>query len=251
MSHTEFPKDKTNESVRPLKRIFDAVPKRYDFLNRLLTFRMDERWRRKAAIRCIEDTPSTVMDLCCGTGDLALRLASLSGQEMEIIGLDFSPDMLGVARSKAKRLGLDKSVRFIEGDATSMDFPDGYFDVVCIAFGFRNLTWRSPSREPALAEIRRVLRPGGKFIVVETSQPTNRLLRAGFHTYMDMAAAPIGGWLSGHKPAYKYLAKSAKNFYNAQEVCTMLEDAGFHVTQVSPLMGGLAAIHETMLGESR
>jgi demethylmenaquinone methyltransferase / 2-methoxy-6-polyprenyl-1,4-benzoquinol methylase len=230
---------------RPLKRMFDAVPKRYDRLNRLLTLRLDERWRRRAARRCLENNPARVLDLCCGTGDLALHLARLAAGQVEIVGLDYSADMLELACKKAALSDSGQTVRFIEGDAASMEFDDGYFDSVGIAFGFRNLTWHNPLRDQALAEVRRVLRPGGTFVIVETSQPRNRVWRAGFHTYLSAAVRPMGGWISGRKAAYKYLAESAKNFYDAQEVCTLLSKAGFEKAQVKILMGGVAAIHVT------
>jgi demethylmenaquinone methyltransferase/2-methoxy-6-polyprenyl-1,4-benzoquinol methylase len=233
-------RDAENDTHRPLKRMFDAVPGSYDLLNRLLTVRMDERWRKRAARRCLEDRPCRVLDLCCGTGDLAHHLARLAGASPpEIVGLDYSPEMLELARAKAGHLG----VCFVEGDAAAMEFPDGHFDAVGIAFAFRNLTWRNPLRERALGEIRRVIRPGGRFVIVETSQPGSGLLRAGFHTYLRAAVAPLGGLVSGHKTAYRYLAESARNFYRVDELCAMLSEAGFGEIRVEKLLGGVAAIH--------
>jgi demethylmenaquinone methyltransferase/2-methoxy-6-polyprenyl-1,4-benzoquinol methylase len=228
---------------RPLKRMFDAVPDRYDLLNRLLTLRLDERWRRRAARWRLKGTPSRVLDLCCSTGDLALQIARLSDGAVEIVGLDFSEAMLDVARKKAAQSDLEQTVRFVEGDAAAMEFPDGHFDSVGIAFAFRNLTWRNPLREQALAEVRRVLRPGGTFVIVETSQPANGVLRSVFHAYLNAVAAPVGGWISGHKEAYRYLAESASNFFNAREVCSLLESGGFEHVHVETLIGGVATIH--------
>jgi len=227
----------------PLKRMFDAVPRRYDLLNRVLTLGRDERWRRRAARRCLEGSPLRVLDLCCGTGDLTRHLARLAKSGTEIFGLDYSQGMLDVAQAKLIAANLERPVRFIAGDAAAMKFPEGYFDAVGIAFAFRNLTWRNPLRERALGEIRRVLRPGGRFIIVETSQPAGCVLRKGFHAYLKSFAGPVGTVLSRHPSAYRYLAESARKFYGPGEVTTMLQSAGFELVSAEPLLGGAAAIH--------
>ena len=234
---------------RPLKNIFDSVSPRYDRLNRVLTWGMDEQWRARAARCCLADGPVRVLDLCCGTGDLALHLAAAAKEAVDITGLDYSAPMLTVARQKAARYGLEASpaskrcVRFIEGDAASMGLQDDTFDAVGIAFAFRNLTWRNPVRDSALAEVRRVLRPGGRFVVLETSQPDNPVLRGVFHLYMRLGVATVGGWISGQRTAYRYLATSAREFHSAGQVSQMLATAGFASVCVRPLIGGIAAIH--------
>lgn len=236
-------KNSHNQTRRPLKRMFDAVPERYDLLNRTLTMRLDESWRRRAAAICLERSPSAVLDLCCGTGDLALHVSRGAAATVEVVGLDYSPSMLEIAYRKFKRAGIDPIPRVVEGDAACMDFPDDCFDVVGIAFGFRNITWKNPIKDKALSEVRRVLRPGGRFVIVETSQPENRLLRAGFHSYLKVAVSLVGAELSGNKGAYRYLAESARRFYDANEVSSMLADAGLPTQRVERLLGGAAAIH--------
>jgi len=228
---------------RPLKRMFDSVPDRYDLLNRLLTLRLDEAWRNRAADVCLSDDPNRVMDLCCGTGDLAVHLRKRAAGHVEILGVDYSAAMLAAARRKADRAEESHTIEFVEGDAASLVFPDSHFDAVGIAFAFRNLTWKNSLRQQALSEVGRVLRPGGSFVIVETSQPRNRFLRAGFHAYLKTAVAGLGGTISGHRGAYRYLAESARRFYNAAEVASMLEVAGFQMSSVSTLLGGIAAIH--------
>lgn len=221
--------------------MFDAVPRRYDLLNRLLTLRLDERWRKRAATRCLEKQPGAVLDLCCGTGDLILQLAHQAASDVALFGLDYSPDMLAVARKKAQRAG--RGVQLVEGDASNLPFAENRFDAVGIAFAFRNVTWKNPLRDAVLAEVHRVLVPGGRFVIVETSQPRSRVLRAGFRAYLRGAVAPVGTWLSGHRSAYRYLAHSARNFYTSQEVCDLLGSAGFESIQARRLMGGVAALH--------
>lgn len=223
--------------------MFNAVPARYDLCNRVLTLGFDEGWRTLAARACLADGARRVLDLCCGTGDLALHLARQAGPEAQLTGLDFSPGMLELARAKAQRSSTGQRVNFIEGDATAMPFPDEHFDSVGIAFAFRNLTWRNPLKDSALAEVFRVLRPGGRFVIVETSQPANALMRWGCHTYLSAVAAPVGGLISGKPPAYKYLAESARSYFTAGEICALLEGAGFAEPRAMLLLGGVAALH--------
>jgi demethylmenaquinone methyltransferase/2-methoxy-6-polyprenyl-1,4-benzoquinol methylase len=219
--------------------MFDAVPRRYDMLNRLLTLRFDEAWRVLAARSVLADRPASVLDLCCGTGDLVNHIARRAGQDVELTALDYSAGMLELARGKLAV----RDVTFVEGDAAALPFADGRFGAVGIAFAFRNLTWKNPLREAALGEVLRVLAPGGRFVIIETSQPANGLWRAVFHGYLRWIAGPLGSALSGHPEAYRYLALSARNFYGAAEVCGILRAAGFAKATASPLLGGIAALH--------
>ncbi len=223
--------------------MFDTVPDRYDLLNRLLTLRLDEYWRKLAALKCLENKPSRVLDLCCGTGDLALQIANRSPIEVMQFALDYSPGMLEVAQAKLARYAPDRRVQFTEGDASEMPFESNYFDSVGIAFAFRNLTWRNPLSELALAEVLRVLKPGGRFVIIETSQPNNALLRAIFHAYLRFITAPLGSFVSGHPRAYLYLALSARKFYGNAEVTELLTNGGFTDVVGQPLLGGIAALH--------
>ena len=232
----------------PLKSMFESVPRRYDLLNRLLTLGFDERWRRAAVESCLHDRPARVLDLCCGTGDLVARLARDAPPETVVVGLDFSPQMLEHARRKLEQTAAGRQVELIEGNAARMPFADGEFDSVGIAFGFRNLTWRNPLRDAALAEVHRVLRPGGRFVIAETGQPRWGALRAGYHAFMAAAVAPLGGWISGERGAYRYLAGSARGFYGATAVSEMLREAGFEGIEARSLLGGVAALHVATRG---
>lgn len=233
------PRPTTPTAPRPLKRMFDVVPERYDLLNRLLTLRFDEAWRKAAAQQLLAGRPRRVLDLCCGTGDLVRQLARRAPADTQLSALDFSAGMLAIARRKLQSY----PVEFVEGDAAALPFADGQFGAVGTAFAFRNLTWKNPLKDAALAEVLRVLEPGGRFVIVETSQPRNRAWRWLFHTYLKRLAGPLGSAISGHPEAYRYLALSARNFFAADEVCAMLRDAGFAEVTATPLLGGIAALH--------
>lgn len=223
--------------------MFQSVPPSYDLLNRLLTFRFDERWRKQAARKILAGKPARVLDLCTGTGDLALRLREGAKAGTGIWGLDYSMPMLERAGAKAAKKGLP-DIQFIHGDAASMPFEDGFFDAVGIAFAFRNLTWKNPDTGKFLSEILRVLKPGGKFVVVETSQPRNRLFRGLVHFYLRRVSAPIGGIISGNRVAYHYLAHSAIHYYTAGEVRQLLLDAGFSTASHRLFLNGVAGLWE-------
>jgi demethylmenaquinone methyltransferase/2-methoxy-6-polyprenyl-1,4-benzoquinol methylase len=227
--------------TRPLHGMFTAVPRRYDLVNHVITWFLDKRWRRKAAKECLAARPRWVLDLCCGTGDLAIDIARLADRNVEVTGIDYSEPMLRIANIKAA--ASETEVAFIYGDAAAMPFSDGYFECVGISFAFRNLTYKNPLTKSYLSEVHRVLAPGGRFVIVETSQPKSGLIRTLFHLYLRCFVAHAGHWLSGNKSAYRYLAESARNFYNADEVKDLLLSSGFREFYSRPLLFGAAAIY--------
>ncbi|MBI5502477.1 MAG: ubiquinone/menaquinone biosynthesis methyltransferase [Deltaproteobacteria bacterium] len=223
--------------------MFAGVPGSYDLLNRVFTFGFDQRWRRCAVEECLFDRPRRVLDLCSGTGDLAVMLSGSADPGASVVAADFSEPMLAVARAKAESAGVAGRIEFRVADAAALPFADGEFDAAGIAFGFRNLTWKNPGREKHLAEVRRVLAHGARFVVVETSRPPFSALRTGFDAWMAAAVAPLGGLISGQGGAYRYLARSARGFYRADEVDALLLGAGFRTVQHRLFLGGVAALH--------
>lgn len=227
---------------RPLYKIFTAVPPSYDLINRLFTLRLDERWRAQAAKECLAGSSGRIMDLCTGTGDLAIRLAKMNDGGTEITGFDYSMPMLELAKRKAAKAKQDKII-FKQGDAAAIPYPDGYFDSIGIAFAFRNLTFKNHDTPKFLTEIHRVLRPGGKFVIIESSQPQRSWLRALFRFYTRYIVYPVGSRVSGNKAAYKYLSYSVINYYIPEEICDLLKDYGFSEVTFKRLSGGISALH--------
>jgi demethylmenaquinone methyltransferase/2-methoxy-6-polyprenyl-1,4-benzoquinol methylase len=230
-------------SRSPLQRMFAAVPRRYDAVNRLATFGLDQRWRKLTVGELLSLAPSRALDLCTGTGDLAVLLAEACPAETSIAAVDFSAPMLGAAMRKASSRGAKARIAFALADAATLPFPSAAFDVVGIGFGLRNLTWRNAHAGAHLAEILRVLRPGGRLVAAETSQPRAGVVRLGFRAYLRAVVGPLGGLVSGNRGAYAYLADSAARFYTDDEIGALLVEAGFCRVRHTPLWAGAAAIH--------
>lgn len=232
----------------PLYDLFAAVPPTYDLLNRVVSLGMDRAWKRTAARACLEGRPRRILDLCSGTGDLALEILRLAAPGVEVTAFDFSRPMLeraarkaGGAARRASRAGAD--LHLVLGDAGAMPFSDGAFDCAGISFGFRNLTWRNPRSERHLAEVARVLAPGGRFVVVETSQPRSSLVRALFRAYLRGFVGPVGSLVSRNGAAYRYLAESIARFYDGSEVERLLLGSGFREVRRRGFACGAVALH--------
>jgi len=232
-----------SQKPEPLHGMFTTVPPRYDLVNRIITLGLDERWRRLAAAACLENKPQQVLDLGCGTGDLTINIARLAGEGVQITGLDYSLPMLERARQKATGAGVGEKVKFAHGEAAKIPLPDGHFDCVGISFAFRNLTYKNPLVLHHLAEVKRVLKPGGRYVIVESSQPENRVIRTLFHLYLRVLVGPVGILLSGHKGAYRYLAESTSRYYSPKELMEMLLAAGFRSVDYRPLLFGAVGLH--------
>lgn len=227
-------------SGKPLQKMFNQVPQQYDLINRILTFRMDESWRRTAVKDILRENPEHVMDLGTGTGDMAIRIAR-ADNNIQVTGYDFSAPMMEVARKKTQKLQL-KNVDFVEGDAAKMPFDNNSFDVVGISFAFRNMTYKNKNTPLYLREILRVLRPGGKMIAVESSQPKSAFIRFFFRFYLKYLVSGLGSKLGSNEGAYHYLAYSALHFYTPTELTKLLEENGFNRVEHKQMFFGAAAI---------
>ena len=223
-----------------IRDMFSAIAYRYDLLNHLLSFNIDKLWRRKAVNLLRKDLVrdrGLCLDLCCGTADLALEMSRRG--KAQIVGCDFSHPMLQLGRQKIWKQNLDARIQVIEGDGLNLPFPSQTFDALGIAFGLRNLE----SVAGGLCEMCRVLKPGGKLIVLEFSKPTNPLFHKLFHFYFFSVLPGIGNYISKHKHAYTYLPNSVSQFPDQAELAKTLAHCGFQKVGYMNLSGGIAAIH--------
>jgi demethylmenaquinone methyltransferase/2-methoxy-6-polyprenyl-1,4-benzoquinol methylase len=217
--------------------MFAGIAGRYDLLNHLLSGNVDKRWRRLVA-RTLQPSlveGARVLDVACGTGDLSLVLDDAGAGQ--VIGLDFCRPMLEVARRKAE--ADSRAVPFVEGDALRLPFADETFDAVTIAFGLRNLAGVADG----LAELRRVLRPGGRVAVLEFSSPLMPGFHALFRFYFTRVLPRIGGLVSGSRGAYEYLPDSVSKFPDQKRLAELMREAGFESVVYRNLTGGIAALH--------
>lgn len=225
----------------PLKDFYGDIYGTYDRINRIFTFGRDSLWRKKAASECLRFNPEKVLDLCTGTGDFILEIARQVGEGVSLTGYDFSSAMLEVAREKSrvfKERSQTPDIDFVEGDVIKMPFDTGLFDALGITFGIRNLVFENSNADRHLAEMRRVLRVGGQLVVLESSRPKNGLWRIFNSIYLQFFLPYLGGIISGNLKAYRYLARSSKNYYSIREMGAILENAGFVVTKNEPLFLG-------------
>ena len=228
----------TTEHARRVREMFATIAVRYDLLNHLLSGNIDKRWRRlvaKTLVATLSRSDARVLDVACGTGDLSLTLFE-SGQA-RIVGIDFCRPMLAIAASKAGRSGF--SVPFVEGDALDLPFDDGLFEAATIAFGLRNLS----SLEAGFKELLRVLKPGGRVVVLEFSKPGTPVLRSLFRVYFTKLLPLFGGLISGSKSAYQYLPESVSQFPDQAELARLMTQVGFEEVTFQNLTGGIAALH--------
>ncbi len=217
-----------------VRTMFDRIVPRYDLMNHLMTFGMDFRWRKIIARRAAA-MGDHVLDVATGTGDVAFEIQAAGARE--VTGLDFSPEMIAAAHAKAR--ARDSDIDFLVGDAMALPFPDDAFDACTVSFGLRNM----PDYGAAIAEMTRVLRPGGKFICLETTPYRKPVLGPLFSFYFHRIV-PILGWiLSGSYDAYRYLPQSVAAFPTTTQLVMLMRAAGLTNTHVTTLGFGTVAIH--------
>ncbi len=218
--------------------MFANIAGRYDLLNHLLSMNIDKRWRRLVANSLqstLERSEAQVLDVACGTGDLSLMI--LESGKARVVGIDFCRPMLEIANAKACKAGL--MVPFVEGDALELPFSDRTFEAATIAFGLRNLT----SVETGFKELLRILKPGGRVVVLEFSKSTTPVLRAVFRIYFTKILPRLGGLVSGSRSAYEYLPDSVERFPDQKALALLMTQAGFDQVSFQNLTGGIAALH--------
>jgi demethylmenaquinone methyltransferase/2-methoxy-6-polyprenyl-1,4-benzoquinol methylase len=221
---------------REVERMFDRIAGPYDMMNRVMTAGLDRRWRELAAEATGLGNGATALDACCGTGDLALALARLVGRGGQVTGLDFSGEMLERARKKGRQANAAE-IAWVQGDATRMPFGDNSFAAATIGFGLRNL----PDPEDGLRELARVVRPGGKVVVLEITQPASGPLKPFYGVWFDRVVPALGKVLDND--AYSYLPASVRRFPPPGELGAMFWRAGMRDVRYRLLASGIVALH--------
>jgi demethylmenaquinone methyltransferase / 2-methoxy-6-polyprenyl-1,4-benzoquinol methylase len=216
--------------------MFDRIAPRYDRLNRLLSGGVDTAWRREAVREALRDEPARVLDVATGTADLALMLKR-ARPEAEVIGVDFAEAMLAVGRDKVRRAGVD--LLLLHGDALALPFEDASFDALTVAYGLRNFA----DVDAGLREMRRVLRPGGRAVVLEFPPPPANLAGRVLRWYGRTVMPTLGGWISGDRTAYAYLPASTEAFLAPDDLALALSAAGFAGVRHRLQSFGVSAVH--------
>ncbi|WP_199269650.1 bifunctional demethylmenaquinone methyltransferase/2-methoxy-6-polyprenyl-1,4-benzoquinol methylase UbiE [Formosa sp. L2A11] len=232
-------KDSDLGKKEQVTKMFDNISGTYDDLNRVISFGIDIKWRKKVVELVKNTNPNSVLDIATGTGDLAINLAETNAEK--IIGLDISPGMLDVGKQKIKAKKLEGTIEMILGDSENMPFEDNSFDAITVAFGVRNFE----TLEKGLAEILRVLKPNGIFVILETSVPVKTPFKQGYKLYTNHIMPTIGKLFSKDKSAYKYLSDSAAVFPHGEALNNILKKIGFINVEAFPQTFGVATIYKS------
>ena len=231
-------KDSDLSKKEQVAGMFNDIAKRYDFLNRFLSAGIDIGWRKKGLKQLVAIKPTTLLDVATGTADVAILASSMLNPE-KIIGIDISDGMLEIGRQKIKKLSLENKIELFNGDSEAIKFEDNSFDAVTVSFGVRNFQ----DLEKGLSEIKRVLKPGGKLMVLEFSKPKLPLVKAVYNFYMKLVNPNMGRLFSKNKNAYKYLDESIKKFPEGKNFINVLDKLGYKETYNKTLSLGICSIY--------
>lgn len=230
-------KDKSDAKKKQVADMFDSISGKYDFLNHFLSLGIDIRWRKKAIKRLQDLQPRHILDIATGTGDFAIESLKLGPEK--VIGVDISEGMLNVGREKMKKRGLSEIIDLQSGDSENLQFEDNSFDAVIVAFGVRNFE----NLEKGLAEMNRVLRPGGRAVILEFSKPTIFPFKQLYNFYFRWILPKIGKLVSKDNAAYTYLPESVNEFPYGNAFLSVLEKTGYKNTTCKPLTLGISSIY--------
>jgi demethylmenaquinone methyltransferase/2-methoxy-6-polyprenyl-1,4-benzoquinol methylase len=230
-------KNSTLGKKEQVTQMFDTISENYDGLNRVISFGIDVKWRKKVLQLVAQKNPKTILDIATGTGDLAILLSKTNAQK--IIGLDLSAGMLEIGKKKVEEKNLQHKIEMVLGDSENIPFADNYFDAITVSFGIRNFE----TLEKGLSEILRVLKPNGIFVILETSVPTRFPYKQGYGFYTKYILPLIGKLFSKDNVAYGYLSESANNFPFGEKLNNILQKIGFIEVKHSPQTFGVATIY--------
>jgi demethylmenaquinone methyltransferase/2-methoxy-6-polyprenyl-1,4-benzoquinol methylase len=233
------PYDQSNlDKKEQVAQMFNSIAFKYDFLNRFLSFGVDVWWRKKAIAQIKQVKPQNILDVATGTGDVAIMTYKLLHPRL-ITGIDISEGMLQLGRSKIEKLGLAGHIVLQSGDSETINFPACTFDAITVAFGVRNFQ----NLEKGLAEMYRVLKPGGKLVVLEFSRPKQPLFKALCNWYMNVFTPNVGKIFSKNKDAYQYLTNSVQAFPEREMFTGIMQATGYSQTYFKPLSLGVCCIY--------
>lgn len=221
-------------------QMFDNISQRYDFLNHLLSLSIDKGWRRKVVYLVHRDKPRRILDVATGTADLAIAMAKIAPES--VVGVDISAGMLEVGRQKVRKKGLSELITLEQGDSENLPYPDASFDAITVAFGVRNFE----NLEKGLREMHRVLRPGGKLLILEFSQPTRFPFKQLYNFYFRNILPLLGKLVSRDQSAYTYLPESVGAFPYGLEMTKILKKCGYRNNRFTPVTFGVASIYESV-----
>lgn len=234
--------DHRKRDAQKVEQMFSGIASRYDLLNHLLSLGLDIRWRKRVAMETGKINCRRILDVCTGTGDMAVELCRFWTDKAHIDAIDFSRELIEIGRKKIKKANMNERITFREGNAERLPYKDEQFDALTITFGLRNIS----DRPGALREFYRVTRPGGCFICLEFSQPTNRLFE-GIYSFYLMKLVPLVSRILGSDPAaYKYLGNTIRGFPSPSELIRLIESAGWEEVTYQRLAGGIVAIHRAI-----
>lgn len=231
-------KESESSKKQQVAAMFDDIAFKYDFLNRFLSAGIDIRWRKKAIQQIKALQPKNILDVATGTADVAIMASAILKPE-KIIGIDISDGMLEMGRKKVEKAGLKGIIELLNGDSETINFEDNSFDAVTVAFGVRNFQ----HLEKGLSEILRVLKPGGKLVVLEFSRPKTPGVRTMYNLYMKLICPNVGKLFSKNRNAYKYLDESIQKFPEGNNFTLILDNLGYSNTYCKPLSLGICSIY--------
>ena len=222
-----------------VQQMFDNIAPTYDRLNHLMSMNVDKLWRRHALKEIVDGTPQRILDVACGTGDSTISIARAAAEGTTVTGADISEGMMALVMEKAEKAGVGDRIDLQVADGENLPYGEGTFDRVTCAFGIRNFE----HKEKGLQEFLRVLRPGGRAVILELSVPQNKVVRWVYDLYFLHILPWVGGSISGDKAAYQYLPASVHNFPAPKDFCEMMEAAGFRSVRCKTFTLGLCRMY--------
>ncbi len=236
MTVVPYKEDRTGKKEQ-VARMFDSISGKYDFLNHFLSLGIDIRWRKKAVKLLAADKPKLILDIATGTGDFAIETLSLNPEK--VIGVDISEGMLEVGRKKMKARGYDAIIEMRSGDSENLPFEENKFDAVIVAFGVRNFE----NLEKGLTDMRRVLKEGGRVVVLEFSKPRSFPFKQLYNFYFNFILPKVGKMISKDPAAYTYLPESVQAFPDGDDFVSIMNKLGYKNTSCTPLTFGISSLY--------